>query len=276
MAEWSKAPDSKSGLGCVQRGFDSHSLLEQQKEPDRVGGGGLARRSQSAARFEEPSWRVPRTELIQPERCPSGRRGTIGNRVYRKVPRVRIPLSPPDRLRPRQPGSSSSGVRRASSSWRRASRSRPSLRRRRSRYSRTAARTGRGRRTRVSRSPRRCSRRKRLSGISRRAQAVGQQVDQAEGDQHDRHPEPFRAHQPGAALERVHARHLLDQHHRRHEHEQERQHQPRDHEEEVADRAQQGCRQQAPRAAGAGGRTAAASSPRGWRRRPARDRPPRW
>src|SRR5688572_11383693 len=32
------------------------------------------------------------------ERCPSGRRGTIGNRVYRKVPRVRIPLSPPSDL----------------------------------------------------------------------------------------------------------------------------------------------------------------------------------
>lgn len=28
------------------------------------------------------------------ERCPSGRRSTIGNRVYREVPRVRIPLSP--------------------------------------------------------------------------------------------------------------------------------------------------------------------------------------
>src|SRR5688572_14035275 len=29
------------------------------------------------------------------ERWPSGRRRTIGNRVYREVPRVRIPLSPP-------------------------------------------------------------------------------------------------------------------------------------------------------------------------------------
>src|SRR5690348_1979392 len=28
------------------------------------------------------------------ERCPRGRRGTTGNRVCRKVPRVRIPLSP--------------------------------------------------------------------------------------------------------------------------------------------------------------------------------------
>ena len=29
------------------------------------------------------------------ERCPRGRRGTTGNRMYSNVPRVRIPLSPP-------------------------------------------------------------------------------------------------------------------------------------------------------------------------------------
>src|SRR5690606_34673521 len=35
------------------------------------------------------------------ERCPSGRRSTIGNRVcVTSVPRVRIPLSPPVILRP--------------------------------------------------------------------------------------------------------------------------------------------------------------------------------
>ena len=63
VAEWPKAPDSKSGLGA------------------------------------SPTWvRLPPSPqkqfLITTERCPSGRRGTIGNRVYRKVPRVRIPLSP--------------------------------------------------------------------------------------------------------------------------------------------------------------------------------------
>ena len=35
-----------------------------------------------------------RNKKLKLERCPSGRRSTIGNRVYRKVPRVRIPLSP--------------------------------------------------------------------------------------------------------------------------------------------------------------------------------------
>ncbi len=33
------------------------------------------------------------------ERCPRGRRGTIGNRVSRKGPWVRIPLSPPEDVR---------------------------------------------------------------------------------------------------------------------------------------------------------------------------------
>jgi hypothetical protein len=37
---------------------------------------------------------VSRLEKAGEERCQSGRLGTTGNRVYRKVPRVRIPPSP--------------------------------------------------------------------------------------------------------------------------------------------------------------------------------------
>ena len=85
MAEWSKAPDSKSGLGA------------------------------------SPTWvRLPLSPLKakSPERWPSGRRRTIGNRVYRKVPRVRIPLSPltPGTRRPAVPNNCSSMF---SSQWRR-------------------------------------------------------------------------------------------------------------------------------------------------------------
>ena len=58
----------------AQRGFDSHSLLCVNRPPTGNG---------------------RRRQLNSLERCPSGRRGTIGNRVHGNVPRVPIPLSPP-------------------------------------------------------------------------------------------------------------------------------------------------------------------------------------
>jgi hypothetical protein len=41
---------------------------------------------------------APPSHNIEPERWPSGLRRTLGKRVYRKVPWVRIPLSPPPSL----------------------------------------------------------------------------------------------------------------------------------------------------------------------------------
>jgi hypothetical protein len=60
MAEWPKAPDSKSGL-----------------PKGNVGS-------------------TPTLSSDKTERCPSGRRGMIGNHVYGNVPWVRLPLSPPN------------------------------------------------------------------------------------------------------------------------------------------------------------------------------------
>ena len=39
------------------------------------------------------------TRHSKKERCQSGRSSTLGKRVYRKVPRVRIPPSPPGQIR---------------------------------------------------------------------------------------------------------------------------------------------------------------------------------
>src|SRR4029079_18181291 len=90
----------------VQRGFDSHPLLELTREDNRKkrsrrGRTGFARPTSS----REGLGTLPGFPS-QSERCPSGRRGTIGNRVYRKVPRVRIPLSPPVGVRGVPPGAS--------------------------------------------------------------------------------------------------------------------------------------------------------------------------
>ena len=158
MAEWSKAPDSKSGVpkGTVGstptlsstimetlKGFPNPPALWRRRakpasanaegwEPSgsqtlpRSGDGGQspppptrkdgnpqvpkpsrALATAGKARFRQrgrmgtlkgfpcPPHANKKAEYSTSERWPSGRRRMIGNHVYRKVPRVRIPLSPP-------------------------------------------------------------------------------------------------------------------------------------------------------------------------------------
>ncbi len=74
------------------RGFESLPL-RQFPHSAAASGGCKAFLAQRAA-----TGRAPEKVEINPERWPSGLRRTLGKRVYRKVPWVRIPLSPPPSL----------------------------------------------------------------------------------------------------------------------------------------------------------------------------------
>ncbi len=75
------------------RGFES---LPLRQFPARLWPAECAAREVRRASREET---IPAIGEINSERWPSGLRRTLGKRVYRKVPWVRIPLSPPTSLR---------------------------------------------------------------------------------------------------------------------------------------------------------------------------------
>ncbi len=101
----SEAPRDKirSPTGQDQKPHGTRSEAPRDKIRSPTGQDQKPHGTRSGTRARTARWGEARRALLVEgdgnvplimERCPSGRRGTTGNRVCREVPRVRIPLSP--------------------------------------------------------------------------------------------------------------------------------------------------------------------------------------